>query len=155
MKISTQHLLPKVVPQPSPEQQVPVMSVFPVMDSDIDEGYGRPVFSVAPQTAVENGTEPQLGTFSGRTESKFISLDPSDFENGNVNHNNTVGLETESQVESLLPTATATAATSRTSVEADVNRSAEKQEVMQQPDSGITGAPLSLPFRGTGRRIFE
>ncbi|KAF8519013.1 hypothetical protein BU17DRAFT_76035 [Hysterangium stoloniferum] len=74
MIISTQHLLPPPAP-PAPVQIPTITPTFPVMESALEEGYGRPVFSVAPQMAQASNAEPQVGTFAGRTQSKFISLD--------------------------------------------------------------------------------
>lgn len=89
MIISTQHLLPNnISPVPPPVQPTPV-SELPAMEAMVDEGYGRPIFSVAPQTAMANDAEPRLGTFTGRTQSRFISLDARDFESGPSNANRT------------------------------------------------------------------
>ena len=85
MIISTQHLLPApvpVVPAPPPVASTTFAPTpaFPVIDPAVVEGYGRPVFSVAPQTAQATDEGPTIGQFAGRTQSKFISLDASDFE---------------------------------------------------------------------------
>lgn len=89
MIISTQHLLPAPLPPPPVAVPPPPIasstftstSSFPVSDPAVSEGYGRPVFSVAPQTAGANEAgPPTIGQFAGRTQSKFISLDASDFE---------------------------------------------------------------------------
>ncbi|KAF8587912.1 actin-like ATPase domain-containing protein [Ramaria rubella] len=70
MIISTQHLLP---PPPSATASFPppvptFTPSYPVMDSVLEEGYGRPVFSVAPQTAQANDAgPPQVGTFADNT----------------------------------------------------------------------------------------
>ncbi|KAF8523616.1 hypothetical protein JB92DRAFT_3081847 [Gautieria morchelliformis] len=101
MIISTQHLLPPPMPAPpiappplapslapapsssslapAPSSLAPAPS-FPLIDPAVVEGYGRPVFAVAPQTAHADDAGPTIGQFSGRTQSKFISLDASDFE---------------------------------------------------------------------------
>ncbi|KIJ55715.1 hypothetical protein M422DRAFT_151102 [Sphaerobolus stellatus SS14] len=57
MIISTQHLLPKAGP-PAPAPPPPV--TFPIIEPQIGDDYGRPLFSVAPQTATANGAGPQL-----------------------------------------------------------------------------------------------
>ena len=82
MMISTQHLLPPPGPVPvvvpvSTSVAVPV-STFSPMDASA-AARGRPVFAVAPQGAGDAGP-PQMGSFAGRTPTKFISLDASNFE---------------------------------------------------------------------------
>lgn len=79
MVLSTGHLIPS--PMPPAQPHVPMITpTFSVMESTLDGDYGRPVFSVAPQAAQANPTEPQVGTFSGKPQPKFISLDPSHFD---------------------------------------------------------------------------
>lgn len=92
MIISTGHLIPSpgVPPtQPHVPMITPTFSV--VMGSTLDGDHGRPVFSVTPQTAQANSSTeqplPQVGTFSGKPQPKFISLNPSHFGSGNTDNN--------------------------------------------------------------------
>lgn len=65
----------------SVEPPPPSDPVEPATETGRRPVYGRPMFTVAPQTAqAPEGVPPQIGSFTGRTESRFISLDASDFE---------------------------------------------------------------------------
>jgi hypothetical protein len=100
MIISTQHLLPSTIPPPAPPSlvEIPTLSELPAMEMVINENYGRPRFSVVPET------ESQLSTSTGDSPSKFVSSNTGEIEaRPNDSHHSDPSLSQERASELTVP----------------------------------------------------